>query len=366
MAELIFIQGNEAIGWGALAADCQAFFGYPITPQNEATEWFAREFPKRERIFVQTASETASINWLLGAAAAGVRVMTSTSSPGWGLMQEGMSHLANAELPCIVVLVQRGGPGAGTTRHSQMDYLSVTRGGGQGGYKTLVLAPDSVQETYELVQLAFYLADKYRNPVVVLLDGIIGQIMEILEMMPLDFGPLPEKDWAVVGKANRKGGQALVRHSAQGFIPSAEYPNYLSFLKTLDSKIQQMKDHEVRYEAYQIEDARLVLVSFGYTARVCREALYEARAKGLKVGLIRPITLWPFPYQIIKEKAVQGSKFVVVEDNLGQMIEDVKTAVEGQAEVHLVGVLARHDPGEGGAIFPETVLAKIEEITLKS
>ena len=366
MAERIFIQGNEAVGWGALAADCRAFFGYPITPQNETTEWFAREFPKRGRVFVQTASEVASINWLFGAAAAGVRVMTSTSSPGWGLMQEGMSHLANAELPCVVVLVQRGGPGAGTTRHSQMDYLSVTRGGGQGGYKTIVLAPASVQETYELIQLAFYLADKHRTPVVVLTDGIIGQTMEILEMMPLAFDPLPEKDWAIVGKANRKGGQARSRCSAQGFIPNAEYPNYLSFLEGLDRKIQQMKDSEVRYETYKIEDAEVVLVAFGYAARVSREALYEARAKGFKVGLIRPTILWPFPYQVIKEKAIQGTKLGVVEDNLGQMIEDVKIAVEGQAEVHLVGALARHDPGEGGAIFPDKVLAKIEEISLKS
>ena len=366
MAERIFIQGNEAIGWGALASDCQAFFGYPITPQNETTEWFAREFPKRGKVFVQTASEVASINWLFGAAATGVRVMTSTSSPGWGLMQEGMSHLANAELPCVVVLVQRGGPGGGTTRHSQMDYLSVTRSGGQGGYKTIVLAPASVQELHDLLQLAFYLADKYRNPVVVLTDGIIGQTMEMLERRTLDFGPLPEKDWAIVGKANRKDGQTRTRHSAQGFVPTPEYPNYLSFLEAFDRKIQQMKGNEVRYEAYQIEDANVVLVAFGYSARVCLEALYKARAKGFKVGLIRPITLWPFPYQVIKDKAIQGAKFVVVEDNLGQMIEDVEIAVEGKTEVHLVGALARHDPGEGGAIFPDKVLQKIEEVALKS
>jgi len=366
MAERIFIQGNEAVGWGALAADCQAFFGYPITPQNETTEWFAREFPKRGRIFVQTASEVASINWLFGAAAAGVRVMTSTASPGWGLMQEGMSHLANAELPCVVVLVQRGGPGAGTTRHSQMDYLSVTCGGGQGGYKTITLAPASVQDTHDMVQLAFYLADKYRNPVMVLTDGIIGQMMEILEKRTLNFAPLPEKDWAIIGKAKHKDGQSRACHSAQGFIPTPQYPGYLSFLEALDRKIQQMKDHEVRYEAYQIEDASVVLVAFGYATRVCREALYEARAKGFKVGLIRPITLWPFPCQVIKEKAVQGAKFVVVEDNLGQMIEDVKLAVEGQAEVCLVGALARHDPGEGGAIFPDKVLEKIAELAQRA
>jgi len=288
--------------------------------------------------------------------------MTSTASPGWALMQEGMSHLANAELPCVVVLVQRGGPGSGTTRHSQMDYLSATRGGGQGGYKTLALAPASVQEVHDLVQLAFYLADKYLNPVVVLMDGIIGQMMEMLELRTLDFGPLPEKDWAIVGKENRKDGQARVHHSAQGFVPTLKHPTYLSLLQTLDRKIKQMKENEVRYEAYQLEDAEIVLVAFGYAARVAQETLRRARAKGLKVGVIRPITLWPFPYQVIKEKATQGAKFVVVEDNLGQMIEDVEKAVEGKVDVHLVGALLRHDPGEGGAIYPEKVLEKIGEI----
>ncbi|MFQ5827324.1 MAG: 3-methyl-2-oxobutanoate dehydrogenase subunit beta, partial [Dehalococcoidia bacterium] len=192
VAERILVQGNEAVGLGAVAAGCTGFFGYPITPQNEITEWFAREMPKRGGVFVQPQSETGSINMLYGGAATGLRVMTSTSSPGWGLMQEGMSCLANAELPCVVVLVQRAGPGQGTTRTAQTDYLSATRGGGQGGYKTIVLAPASVQENCDLVQLAFHLADKYRNPVVVLTDAVIGQMAEPLETRTLDFGPLPE------------------------------------------------------------------------------------------------------------------------------------------------------------------------------
>src|SRR3972149_12276761 len=203
----LLVRGNEAVGWGALMADCAAFFGYPISPQNETIEWFAREFPKRGKVFVQSQCETGSINMLYGGAATGVRCMTSTSSPGWGLMQETMSHLANAELPCVVVLVQRGGPGQGTTRHAQMDYLSATRCGGPGGYKTIVLAPASVQETHDLMQLAFYLADKYRNLVVVLTEALTGQVSEPLELRTLDFGPLPQQDWAVLGTGQRPDGR---------------------------------------------------------------------------------------------------------------------------------------------------------------
>lgn len=362
MAERVLVQGNDAVGLGAVAANCEAFFGYPITPQNEVTEWFAREFPERGKVFAQTASEVASVNWLFGAAATGTRSMTSTSSPGWGLMQEGVSHLANGELPCVIVLVQRGGPGAGTTRHSQMDYLSVTRGGGQGGYKTIALAPYSVQETCDLMQLAFHLADKYRNPVILLSDGIIGQTMELVEPKTLDFGPLPEKDWAVRGKGHQKDGNRRMRHSAQGFVPSLQHPTYLAFLEALDRKFREMESAEVRYETYSVEDADVVLLAFGYAARVCREAMNEARAKGLRVGLIRPITVWPFPYNVVKEIHARGAKLLVVEDNLGQMIDDVRMAIGMDAEVHFVGALDRHDPGEGGAIFPDKVLEKIERL----
>ncbi|MDY6834484.1 MAG: 3-methyl-2-oxobutanoate dehydrogenase subunit VorB [Chloroflexota bacterium] len=360
MAERILVQGNDAVGLGALAANCEAFFGYPITPQNEVTEWFAREFPTRGKVFAQTASEVASINWLFGAAATGTRAMTSTSSPGWGLMQEGVSHLANGELPCVIVLIQRGGPGAGTTRHSQMDYLSVTRGGGQGGYKTITLAPCSIQETHDFMQLAFHLADKYRNPVVLLSDGIIGQMMEFLELRTIDYGILPDKDWAVRGKINHKDGRRRIRHSAQGFVGSLEYPTYLSFLQALDSKYHEIETSEIRYETYLIDDADLIVVAFGYVARVSRDAVDMARAKGLKVGLIRPITLWPFPYHVIE--ANRNAKFLVVEDNLGQMIDDVRMALGRKTDIQLVGALDRHDAGEGGAIFTDKVLEKIESL----
>ena len=361
MTERMFIRGNDAVGWGALNAGCDGFFGYPITPQNEIPEWFAREFPKRGKVFVQTQDELGSINMLYGGAAAGFRVITSTSGPGWALMQEGMSHLAAAELPCVVVLVQRGGPGQGSVRHAQMDYLSVTRGGGQGQYKNIVLAPSSVQEVHDLVQLAFYLADKYCNPVVVLSDAIMGLIMESLDVQKNQFGPLPEKTWALRGKINQKDGITHLIHSAPGVTPSRGM-TYVGFLEYLDQKYKQMADAEVRYEMYKAEDAKLLLVAYGYTSRVSKEAIKMARSDGLKVGLIRPITLWPFPTQIIREKAEQGCRFLVVEDSLGQMVDDVRMAVQGQTDVALLGIQARHLPTDGGMILPGRVFQEIRRL----
>jgi len=362
MGERLFIIGNEAIGWGALAAGCEAYIGYPITPQNETTEWFAREFPKRDKVFVQSQSEVGSINILFGAVATGHRAMTSTSGPGWGLMQEGMSHLANGELPCVVSLVQRGGPGAGTTRHGQMDYLSATWGGGNGGYKNIVLTPASVQETYDFVQLAFYLADKYRNPVILLTDGLLGQMAEPLELRTLDFGPVPEKDWAVRGRANQPDGVRRAVGAMQGLLPTPPHPPYTGFLdllKVLDEKYERMKEAEVRYETYLVEDADLIIVAYGYTARVSKEPIKIARKEGLKVGMIRPLAVWPFPYQIIRDMASKGCRFLVVEDSLGQLIEDVRIGVQGDTDVHLLGALARHDPSDGGMILPDSVLTEI-------
>jgi len=359
MGERMFIEGNEAICRGAAIANCQAFFGYPITPQNEITEWFAREFPKMGRVFVQSQSELGSINMLYGAAAA-VRAMTSTSGPGWSLMQEGVSSMANAELPCVIVDVQRGGPGSGTIRQAQQDYLQCTRGGGHGDYKNVVLTPASVQECCQLTQLAFYLADKYRNPVIMLSDAIIGRLRETVNIEAIDFGPLPDKDWALRGKAGHKDGKRrMIDHSADLYRRD---PDFVSFLRRLDQKIKQMQEAELRYESYKAEDARLILVAYGYTSRVAKEAINMARAEGISAGLIRPITVWPFPYEVVREKARQGCKFLVVEDSLGQMLDDVWFAVEGQAEVHLVGILDRHMPTDGGMILPNKVLEKIRGI----
>ncbi|MDY7019194.1 MAG: 3-methyl-2-oxobutanoate dehydrogenase subunit VorB [Chloroflexota bacterium] len=354
MGKEVFINGNEAICRGTLNAGCLHFFGYPITPQNEIPEFFSRELPPRGGRFLQAESESAVGAMLFGAAAAGVKVLTSTSSPGWALMQEMLSHIGYCELPCVVVDVQRGGPGQGTVRHAQTDYLSATRGG-CGGYKSIVLAPASPQDCHDLVQLAFYLADKYRILTVVLSDGILGQLTESVELKVIDFGHLPEKNWALKG-TSRKGGNFNHIHSTRGIIP----PIYKLVMQELYEKYQKIIDTEVRFETYHVEDARLTLVAYGYAARICREAVNMARSTGLKVGLIQPVTLWPFPYQIIRQKAAQGSKFLVVEDSMGQLIEDVRLGVEGKGEVNFWGMSGRHSVGELGMLFPEGVFEEVK------
>jgi 2-oxoglutarate ferredoxin oxidoreductase subunit alpha len=357
MAKRILAEGNEAVGWGALSAGCQCFFGYPITPQNEIMELLARELPQRGGVFVQSQCETGAINMLYGAATAGVRAMTSTASPGWALMQEGMSDMASANLPGVVVVVQRIGPGVQRVEHAQMDYNSVTKGG-VGGYKNIVLAPASVQETHDLMQLAFYLADKYRHPVVVLTEGILGHVIEPLEVKILDFGPLPEKDWAVAGRGTHKDGK--YREIGPSYHPLYD-GTYLNYLNALREKYRAMES-ELRYEEYKVQGAKAILVAYGYCARVAKEAVDMARAEGLKAGLLRPITLWPFPYQPIRDKAAKGCKFIAVEDSLGQMVDDVKMAVEGKSEVHLADVTFRHMPSEEGMILPGRLLQEIRRL----
>jgi len=354
MGEEVFINGNQATCWGALNAGCRHFFGYPITPQNEIPEFFARELPRRGGRFVQAESESAAGAMLFGASAAGVRVLTTTSSPGWALLQEMLSHISYCELPCVIVDVQRGGPGQGTVRHAQTDYLSATKGG-CGGYKSIVLAPVSPQDCHDLVQLAFYLADKYRVLAVMLSDGILGQLTESVELKAIDFGSLPPKDWALKGTSH-KGGRFDHIHSTRGIVP----PVYKTIVEGLYRKYQEITDAEVRYRTYQVEDARLILVAYGYVARICKEAVNMARAIGLKVGLIQPITLWPFPYQIIRQKATQAGKFLVVEDSMGQLIEDVELGVEGKAEIDFWGMTERHSVGELGMLFPEGVFEKVK------
>jgi 2-oxoglutarate ferredoxin oxidoreductase subunit alpha len=357
MEEKMFIHGYEAIGRGALNAGCLHFFGYPITPQNEITEFFASELPKRGGRFLQSESELSSASLVFGASASGVRAMTSTASPGWGLMQEILSHISFCELPCVVVNVQRGGPGQGTTRHAQTDYLSATRGGGQGGYKSIVLAPSSVQECHDFMQLAFYLADKHRILSVVLADGILIQIAEHIDAKPIDFGPVPEKDWALKG-IGKKNGRFDYIHSTRGLAP----PVYKTIIAALHEKYKKITESEVRFKTYQADDADLLLVSYGYVARCCEEAVNMARAEGLKVGLIQPITLWPFPYEILKEKASSGCRFLVVEDSMGQLIEDVWLGVEDKSRVSFLGMLSRHIDGELGMIFPETVFEEVKKL----
>ncbi|MDD5094984.1 MAG: 3-methyl-2-oxobutanoate dehydrogenase subunit VorB [Dehalococcoidia bacterium] len=349
------VTGNEAACLGAVRAGCRHFFGYPITPQNAVTEWFAQELPAMGGRFVQAESEWSAAAMLFGAAAAGVRVMTSTSSPGWGLMQEVVSNIAGANLPVVIMDVQRGGPGQGSVQHAQMDYLSATRGA-HGGYKNIVLAPNSAQETFELIQTAFYLADKYRNPTIILSDGIIGMMVESIEMHPMEFEPLPPKDWALRGFA-KKGGKFDYVFGGYGTTPF-----YKQALTGYFNKYEAMKKAEVRYQAIEIDDADLVMVAFGYVSRTCIDVVNMARAEGLKVGLLRPITLWPFPYEAVRQRAARGAKFLVVEDNLGCMIEDVVMGVEGRAEVSSVNMLARHLDTGAGMILPDAVMQKVREM----
>lgn len=364
MTDKVFMQGNEAIGWGALMAGCEAFFGYPITPQNEVTEWFAREYPKRGLVFVQSQSETGSINMLYGAAATGVRAMTSTSSPGWALMQETMSHAVNVELPLVVVDVQRCGIGQGTTQHAQTDYTTATRGGGQGGYRNVVVAPSSAQETHDLMQLAFYLADKYRTPAVVLSDGLLGQMMEGVEVRRLEFPPLPAKDWALLGRGHHPDKKRRPLTCASGLVIMETHPHktHLDFVRHWHDKWQEMEKTEARYEGFHLDDAELILIGYGYVARVCLDAMEEARNVGLKVGMIRPITLWPFPREAIGMHSKRGAKFLVVEDSLGQMVDDVRLSVERRSDVALVNMLSRHMKTPSGMILSDAVLAKIKSL----
>lgn len=357
-AQKLVVTGNEAVARGALAAGCRHYFGYPITPQNDIPEFFAREMPKIGGEFVQSEAECSSIAMVYGASACGVRAMTSTSGPGWSLMQEFMSHAVVGELPFIVALVQRGGPGGGTTRHAQQDYNSVTRGGGNGDHKYIVLGPYSVQECYDLVQLAFYLADKYRNPVVLLSDAILGQMAEDLEMRALDFGPLPGKEWAARGTAHKGGRHDFISTLAAGWAP----PWYTPFLAHIDEKYRTITENEVRFQSYQVDDADLIMVSYGSSARMCLEIVQQARAQGLKVGLFRPITLWPFPSVQLKGLANRSRKFLVVEDSLGQMVDDVRAAVAERAPVHFLGSLARHLDTDGGMILPHRVFEEVRKL----
>lgn len=362
MEQKIMARGFEAIGWGALAADCHLFSGCPTSPDDEAFAWLAQEFPKNGRHFVRASSEVSAINIAYGSASAGGRVMVVVASAGWGLIQETMSHLVNSFLPVVVVLIQRGGPGAGSLRHAQMDYLAVTRDAGQGCYRVISLAPASVQETYETTQLAFHLADKWRNPVIIAIDDIIAGMMEPLALKTIKFDPLSEKDWAVKGKGHQVDGIRRFISSAQGFIPTRDFSTYLDFLKGLNEKVLKMRETEARYKSYDLEDAEIVLVAYGYSARVCQEALLMARAEGIKAGLLRPVTLWPFPADILKKKAQEGARFLTVEDGLGGLREDVMLALEGQAEIETVDALNRNEPGASGAIYPGKVLEKMRKL----
>jgi len=328
MGELRLMKGNEVLAEAAIRCGCDGYFGYPITPQSEVMETLMLRQPWSETgmVVLQAESEIASINMVYGAAASGKKVMTSSSSPGVSLMAEGISYIAGAELPCLIVNVQRGGPGLGTIQPSQADYFQSVKGGGHGDYKMIVLAPSSVQEMNDFVDLGFELAFKYRNPAMILTDGAIGQMMEKVELA--DFKPRWTKeeiadkwgDWATSGKPNSRKKNIVTSLEMDSDKMEA---NNLRF----QEKYKKMEEEEVRYEAIQCDDAEFIIVAFGTSSRVCQKSVEIARAKGLKVGLLRPITLFPFPNKMIKELARKAQGFLSVEMSAGQMVEDIKLAV---------------------------------------
>jgi 2-oxoisovalerate ferredoxin oxidoreductase alpha subunit len=322
------IKGNEAIVKGAILAGCRAFYGYPITPASEIAEAAAYYMPLAGGTFVQAESEVASINMLYGAAAAGQRAMTASSSPGISLMQEGLSYIAGAELPCVIVDINRGGPGLGNIAPEQSDYHQVVKCGGHGNYKTLVLAPASVQEMSDLSMLAFELADKYRNPVFVLTDGFIGQMMEPVEF-PAEAMEAPKKDWAVEG----------TRETRQNLITSIYLePDVLErHNEHLEKKYKQAEREEVRFENWRADDAEVVLVAYGIVARIAKAAVELARAEGIPAGLLRPITLYPFPAAELRRLSKTAAVFASIELSTGQMIDDVRLALEGRRPVEFYG-----------------------------
>jgi 2-oxoglutarate/2-oxoacid ferredoxin oxidoreductase subunit alpha len=331
MAEKILMKGNEAIGEAAVVAGCRHYFGYPITPQTEITEYMSRRMPQVDGVFLQAESEVAAINMVYGAAGAGARVMTSSSSPGFSLKQEGISYIAGAELPCVIVDMQRGGPGLGSIQPAQGDYFQATKGGGHGDYHNIVLAPNSVQELVDMTILAFDLADQYRNPVMILGDGAMGQMMEPVEFKATTAKAVG-KPWAATGMKGRK--ETNIINSLYLLPEKLEDHN-----RHLQSKYTLISENEVRYEALYLDDAELVLVAYGITARIARSAMERARAEGMKVGMMRPISVWPFPSQPLEKAADSATvkAFLTVELSAGQMVEDVKLAVGRTKPVYFYG-----------------------------
>ena len=325
----ILMKGNEAFGKAAIEAGCKYFFGYPITPQNEIPEYMAKELPNVGGVFVQAESEVSAINMIYGGAGTGARVMTSSSSPGIALKQEGITYAAGAELPCVIVNVMRGGPGLGGIQPSQADYFMSTRGGGNGDYRTPVYAPATVQEAVDMIMEAFNVADFYRTPVMVVADGMIGQMMEPVEFKAPKTRELPVKDWATTGtKGQRKPN---VINSL--YLQPEELEQHCI---KLEAKYREIEKNEVDYEMYQTEDAELVFVAYGTTSRIVKNAIDVLRAEGIKAGLIRPKTLWPFPVEAFN-KIPAARNLLTVEMSMGQMVEDVRLAVEGRLPVHFYG-----------------------------
>ena len=345
MAERILMKGNEAIAEAAIRAGCRHYFGYPITPQTEIAAYMAKKMPKIGGVFLQAESEVASINMVYGAAAAGMRVMTSSSSPGISLKAEGLSYIAGSDVPALVVNVQRGGPGLGGIQPSQSDYFQATKGGGHGDYRMIVLAPASVQEMASLTIRGFDLADKYRMTSMILADGTIGQMMEPITFEDTE-SEVYEKPWALTGTECRRAHNVV--NSLYLKPDELEKKNFERF-----EKYAEIEKNEAMWEEYMMDDAEICVVAFGIASRIAKNAVAQARAEGIKVGLIRPITLWPFPTAALRAAADKVKSFISVELNMGQMIEDVRLATESLRPVTLCN-------RTGGMIPPpDEVLASI-------
>lgn len=332
MSKRVLMKGNEAIAEAAVRAGCRHYFGYPITPQTEIMHYMARRMPEAGGTMVQAESEVAAINMVYGAAAAGVRTMTTSSSPGISLKQEGFSYIAGAELPAVVVNIVRSGPGLGGILPAQGDYFQAVKGGGHGDYRNIVLAPASVQELYEMTVEAFNLADRYRILVMILGDGALGQMMEPVTWRDEEDIETIEKDWAVVGTNNEREHRTI-----QSIYIEADVLESLN--QRLQKKYDLITQKEVRAEMINCEDAQIIITAFGTCSRICRSVIRQAEEKGIKVGMIRPLTLWPFPSRMIDEIARQDSvrAFLTVELNCGQMVEDVRLAVNGKKPVYFYG-----------------------------
>lgn len=349
MSKRLLVRGNEAICRGAIEAGCRHYFGYPITPQNDIPEYMSMVLPELNGVFIQAESEIASVNMVLGAAATGARVMTSSSSPGISLKMETISYMAAMELPCLIVNISRSGPGLGGIDASQGDYFQAVKGGGHGGYHTLVLAPASVQEMYDLTMLAFDLAEIYRIPAMILGDAVVGQMKEPLDPHPRSARELPSKDWALRGKS---GGEQRYIKSLYLGDGELEARNWV-----LHAKYEALREKECLCEDFMTADADLVVTGFGSAARIAKSSVMMAREEGLKVGLLRPVTLFPFPEKSFAAVTSHCKKILDVELNTGQMVEDVRLSVVRDAEVFFYG----RPSGTGSLPTPEELLEQIKK-----
>ena len=330
MAEKVLMKGNEALAEAAIQCGCKHYFGYPITPQTEIAAYMSKRLPKEGGVFLQAESEVAAINMLLGATAAGVRSMTSSSSPGVSLKSEGVSYIAGSDLPALIINVQRGGPGLGGIQPSQSDYWQATKALGHGDFQLFVLAPSTIQEMVDFVPLAYEVGEKYRVPAMILSDGMLGQMMEPVEFPEKKETAAADKSWATNGHQNKR--KKNIVNSL--YIQPEELEN---LVKERYERYEKIKEEEQRAEEFMMDDAEYVVVAFGASSRVARSAIIKAREEGIKVGMIRPITLWPFPDKTIEKSVANTKKYLCVEMNMGQMVDDVRLVVNGRKDVAFFG-----------------------------